>query len=94
MHDRSPSAEGRNRLSRAGVVRCQLCREVIGVYEPLVVRVSDASRGSALAADPQLSATPEAAFFHRDCHAARGACLLLGREVAGADRDELEAGHD
>jgi hypothetical protein len=67
---------------------------VIGVYEPLVVRVGDASRESALAADPQLSATPGAAFFHRDCHAARGARPLPGREAAGADRNELEARHD
>jgi hypothetical protein len=67
---------------------------VIGVYEPLVVRVGDTSRESALAADPQLSATPKAAFFHRDCHAARGARPLLGREAAGADRNEPEARHD
>jgi hypothetical protein len=46
---------------------------VIGVYEPLVVRVGGATRESALAADPQLSTTPKAALFRRDCHAPRDA---------------------
>ena len=60
-------------MSRAGVVRCQRCGEVIGVYEPLVVRAGDASRESSLAADPQLSTTSKAACYHRDCHAVRDA---------------------
>jgi hypothetical protein len=46
--------------------RCRYCGDVIGVYEPLVVRTDAGNRQTSLAADPELFAT-DAACFHRYC---------------------------
>jgi hypothetical protein len=56
--------------------RCQRCGDVIGVYEPLVVRERDAARTTSRAAEPSLQATA-AAYYHRDWHRARQGSSLL-----------------
>ncbi len=50
--------------------RCHSCSEVIGVYEPLVVRARDGARATSRAAEPDLQAAA-AACYHRDCYARR-----------------------
>ncbi len=51
------------------VMRCAHCGDVIGVYEPVVVRSGDLVRESSRAAEPSLP-LPRAEHFHRDCFAA------------------------
>jgi hypothetical protein len=46
--------------------RCRYCGDVIGVYEPLVIRTNAGGRETSLAADPELFSTA-AACFHREC---------------------------
>lgn len=58
------------------VLRCEQCGDVIGVYEPIVVRVGDQVRETSRAAEPSLP-LPRAEHFHRDCftalkHAGKG----------------------
>jgi peptide subunit release factor RF-3 len=50
-------------------MRCAHCGDVIGVYEPVVVRSGDLVRESSRAAEPSLP-LPRAEHFHRDCFAA------------------------
>lgn len=51
--------------------RCRLCRGVIGVYEPLIVRVAGAGlRVTSLAAEPELDET-EQECYHEACAAGR-----------------------
>jgi hypothetical protein len=47
--------------------RCQSCGEVIGVYEPLVVREEDGARTTSRAAEPDLKASG-GTHYHRDCY--------------------------
>jgi len=49
--------------------RCSGCGEVIGVYEPVVVREGASPRNSSLAAEPALAGAP-AQLYHQACHAA------------------------
>ncbi|MFZ1154485.1 MAG: hypothetical protein WAN93_06230 [Solirubrobacteraceae bacterium] len=48
--------------------RCRSCGEVIGVYEPLVVRDENGAHTTSRAAEPDLQAIA-AAYYHRDCYA-------------------------
>jgi hypothetical protein len=51
-------------------LRCEHCGEVIGVYEPLIVRADSEVRETSRAADSQLS--PEhGEYYHLDCHQTR-----------------------
>lgn len=45
--------------------RCALCADVIGVYEPLVVREGSGARITSRAAEPQLD--PVWVCYHRKC---------------------------
>jgi hypothetical protein len=56
--------------------RCQSCGEVIGVYEPLVVREENGVHTTSRAAEPDLQAIA-AAYYHRDCYAASQASPRL-----------------
>ncbi len=49
---------------------CVRCRDVIGVYEPLIVWASGAIRETSRAAEPELGG-PGAEYYHLDCHAAQ-----------------------
>jgi peptide subunit release factor RF-3 len=51
------------------LLRCTHCGDVIGVYEPLIVRVGDDVRETSRAADPEVP-VPAAEHFHRDCFTA------------------------
>jgi hypothetical protein len=46
---------------------CEACGDVIGAYEPLVMRTTDNERSTSRAAKPGLRAR-DAAYFHRECH--------------------------
>jgi hypothetical protein len=56
-------------------LRCEHCGDVIGVYEPLVVRLGDEIRETSRAAEPELPLA-HAQHYHRECFAA----LKHGRE--------------
>lgn len=45
--------------------RCRFCGEVIGVYEPLVLRTAEGERETSLAADPSIG--PDAVCLHIAC---------------------------
>lgn len=47
--------------------RCQHCGDVIGVYEPMVVRGPSGATRTSLAAQPELVRT-EMACFHQACY--------------------------
>jgi hypothetical protein len=47
-------------------VECIVCREVLGIYEPIVIRTSFGSRRSSLAREPLLGQAGED-LFHLDC---------------------------
>lgn len=46
---------------------CEVCGDVIGVYEPLVMRTIESERTTSRAAEPELRARA-GAYFHRECH--------------------------
>jgi hypothetical protein len=46
---------------------CEICGDVIGVYEPLVMRTIESERATSRAAEPELRAR-DGAYFHRTCH--------------------------
>jgi hypothetical protein len=48
-------------------LRCRLCGDVIGVYEPLVHVLDDAARHTSRAADPGLYRAG-GAHYHVDCY--------------------------
>jgi hypothetical protein len=48
-------------------MRCEHCGDVIGVYEPLVVRSHGEARESSRAAEPDLPA--DGHYFHGACYA-------------------------
>jgi len=50
-------------------VRCEHCGDVIGVYEPMVVRGGEDARETSLAAEPGLP-VPSSQCYHRACFAA------------------------
>jgi hypothetical protein len=53
-------------------LRCSLCGEAIGVYEPLIAIERGRARQSSCAAEPEIgSAAGE--FRHRECHERRSA---------------------
>ena len=45
---------------------CEACGDVIGVYEPLVMRTTESERATSRAAEPELRAR-DGAYFHRGC---------------------------
>jgi hypothetical protein len=48
--------------------RCELCGEVIGVYEPLIYAHANGVRESSRAADPGLSASAAGSLYHAACY--------------------------
>jgi hypothetical protein len=48
--------------------RCELCGEVIGVYEPLINVHADGVLESSRAADPSLSAGTTGLLYHASCY--------------------------
>ena len=61
-------------------LRCARCRDVIGVYEPVVVWASGAARETSRAAEPDLGG-PRVECYHRSCHAAQAREAAEGRSV-------------
>jgi peptide subunit release factor RF-3 len=57
---------GRSLARSFGVLRCAHCGDVIGVYEPIVVRSGDSVRETSRAGEPGLP-VPAGEHFHRDC---------------------------
>jgi hypothetical protein len=66
------SANRGARVDEMETFRCTRCGEVIGVYEPLVVRTELGARSTSRAAEPEMKAAG-ATHFHRACYAAIGA---------------------
>ena len=60
---------GRGVDGRSETLRCEHCGDVIGVYEPLIVRSGDDVRETSRAAEPELP-LPRAQHYHRECFAA------------------------
>jgi hypothetical protein len=58
--------EGGTMRPEPAPVRCALCRDVIGVYEPLVIRRRSEVTLTSLAAEPDLRDAD--AHYHHDCH--------------------------
>jgi hypothetical protein len=56
-------------LSTAPTLRCEHCREVIGVYERLVQVRDGVARETSRAAEPDLSPHPGSSHYHADCFA-------------------------
>ena len=50
-------------------MRCEHCGDVIGVYEPLIVRAGEEARETSRAAEPELPLA-RAQHYHRDCFTA------------------------
>ncbi len=48
--------------------RCELCGEVIGVYEPLINVHTDGVHKSSRAADPGLSVGASGSLYHAACY--------------------------
>lgn len=48
--------------------RCELCGELIGVYERLVHLIDDDPRETSRAADPHLSPAAGGAWYHAACY--------------------------
>ena len=48
--------------------RCELCGEVIGVYEPLIYVHANGVHESSRAADPGLSAGASGSIYHAACY--------------------------
>ncbi len=46
---------------------CEVCGDLIGVYEPLVMRTTESERATSRAAEPELRAR-DGVYFHRECH--------------------------
>lgn len=60
---------GRAREPSVAIERflCEVCGDVIGVYEPLVMLTIASERSTSRAAEPELRAR-DGAYFHRECH--------------------------
>jgi hypothetical protein len=61
----NPESPGDDRL------RCLLCGDVIGVYEPLIHVLDDAARHTSRAADPELYRAG-GSHYHVDCYDSLG----------------------
>ncbi|HEY3971306.1 MAG TPA: hypothetical protein VGL79_07885 [Solirubrobacteraceae bacterium] len=62
-------AKSRVREQSAAMERflCEVCGDVIGAYEPLVMLTTESKRTTSRAAEPGLRAR-DGAYFHRECH--------------------------
>lgn len=63
-------------------LRCGLCGEAIGVYEPLIAIEHGRARQTSRAAEPALASAP-GDYRHLDCHERRG------RSVAHDTREHM-----
>jgi hypothetical protein len=52
----------------SGILRCQRCEDVIGVYEPMIVVVDGQPRETSRAADDTTKALT-GIYYHRSCFA-------------------------
>jgi hypothetical protein len=59
---------GRRLVRMNDAPRCRRCRDVIGVYEPLVLLVDGGLRETSRAADPDVTAL-DGDLYHRSCYA-------------------------
>jgi hypothetical protein len=57
---------------------CEVCGEVIGVYEPLVMCTSREERTTSRAAEPELS-LGDGVCYHRECHAEAAAFIAAAK---------------
>jgi len=57
----------RSPLTAAGRPRCVVCRDVIGVYEPLVHVLGDLAWHTSRAAEPEV-ACAEGELYHTECY--------------------------
>lgn len=64
-----------------GVLHCEHCGEVIGVYEPMVAVEGARERVSSLALEP-LPHTPGMRCFHRECFPAAAGSHRRARDEA------------
>ncbi|MFI5004164.1 MAG: hypothetical protein ACHQE6_04040 [Solirubrobacterales bacterium] len=64
--------EGQGGLGRNGRLRCRLCGDVIGVYEPLVMLLGGHPLRTSLAAEPSLAGAVGDA-YHGGCYDAGNA---------------------
>ena len=55
---------------------CAACRQVIGVYEPLVHVINGVARRTSRAAEPQLARSQADAVYHLACRDLGGADLV------------------
>ena len=53
-----------------GTLRCQLCGDVIGMYEPLILLTNHAVRETSRTAEPGLAATA-GDHYHSECYSAK-----------------------
>jgi len=67
-------------------LRCALCSDVIGVYEPLVVVDHEGgTRRTSIAAEPRLR-HDQGHYYHDTCHAAADAAALTRNGGTPPDR--------
>jgi hypothetical protein len=50
-----------------GILRCEYCGDVIGVYEPLILRTDNDARETSIAAEPDARSEPSGC-HHRLCY--------------------------
>jgi hypothetical protein len=62
-------------------VRCSVCGEIIGVYEPLLVLTEHVARTTSRASEPGLRPRAGVQLLHRDCGSD---AVALGRSVSDA----------
>jgi hypothetical protein len=62
-----PAGEAHEQSKAVERFLCEVCGDVIGVFEPLVMRTVENERATSRAAEPELRAR-DGAYFHRECH--------------------------
>lgn len=72
-------------LMRAERLRCVVCEDVVGVYEPIVVVDSAGTRVTSLACEPGL-AQEQVVVRHRQCAARPGISEIHQQRAARSDR--------
>jgi hypothetical protein len=77
-------------MSWTDPLRCEHCAEIIGAYEPLIVRVGGKDRESSLAAEPELPLAG-AAHLHTACARETLAAAEVVRLDVGAPARETDA---
>lgn len=71
----APASEVHEPGAATGRFVCEVCGDVIGVYEPLVMRTGEIERMTSRAAELELQAR-DGGYFHRECHDPSQALML------------------